>query len=93
MYLTHNGREVSGRVISHNKESDEVLVHVKPSYAEDDGELFRPLEELRLMASRKSARLQDQDTDYSRLADIHSSESKKRTVSNVIDVPFPVKPR
>ena len=92
VYLTHNGREISGRVISHNRESDEVLIHVKPTTSDEDGELFRSLEELRLMASRKSARLQDQDTDYSRLADVHS-ESKKRAVSSVIDVPLPAKQR
>ena len=92
VYLTHNGREVSGRVISHNRENDEVLIHVKPSSSDEDGEIFRSLEELRLIASRKSARLQDQDTDYSRLADVHS-ESKKRAVSSVIDVPLPAKQR
>ncbi len=178
MYLTHNGREISGHVISHNRASDEVLIHVAPSSGLDgETELFRPLDELRLMASRKSARLQvslpargqgqavgsklsektmdelmsgsgqssrsegqgplnvghpinsamlqekpglncvrvrmwpslpphslpvwlteslfisqDQDTDYSRLADVHS-ESKKRAVSSVIDVPLPAKQR
>ena len=48
----------------------------------------RRLDDIRLMASRKSARLQDHDTDYSRLADLHP-ETKKRPVSHVIDVPTP----
>ncbi len=93
IFLTHNGREISGRVISHDRSSEEVLLHVKPQSPGEDGEIFRQLDELRLMASRKSARLQDQgDQDYSRLADLHP-EGKKRAVSSVIDVPMPAKQR
>jgi len=62
-------------------------------------EVTRRVEDVRLMESRKSARLQDQDMDYIRLADpplgvtggngVTSGglECKKRTVSSVIDVP------
>jgi len=82
VYLTHRGREVSGTVVEYDPERDEVVVDVR-----DEIELVRKLEDVRLMESRKSARLQDQDTDYSRMADLHPELPKKRTVSSVIEVP------
>jgi len=90
VYLTHNGREVRGIVNKHDNFTDDVTVSIQhPAVGNRTLEVTRPLEDCRLVASRKSARLQDQDTDYSRLADLHSSENKKRTVSHVIDVPIP----
>lgn len=86
VFLTLNGREVSGQVINHAVEVDEVLVNVQFSNG-DDLEVIKRLEEVRLMKSRKSARLLDQDTDYSKLADLQLTEPKKRTVSSGIDVP------
>lgn len=48
-------------------------------------ELRKKLEEVRLLESRKSARLMDQDTDFARLADM--AGDRKRASSHVIDVP------
>ena len=86
VFLTLNGREVTGTVIQHNNDSDEILTSVITSTGEEV-ELTKRLEEIRLMRSRKSARLQDQDTDYSKMADLQLSESKKRAVSSGIDMP------
>ena len=86
VFLTLNGREVNGTVLQHNRDSDEVLMNVVLQNG-DEVEVTKRLEEVRLLKSRKSARLLDQDTDYSKLADIHLSEAKKRTVSQGIDVP------
>ena len=49
-------------------------------------ELKKRIEELRLLESRKSARLMDQDTDFARLADM--AADRKRTSSNYIEVPI-----
>lgn len=86
VFLTLNGREVAGLVINHVVDVDEVLVEVQLNNG-DNIEVIKRLEDLRLMKSRKSARLQDQATDYSKLADLQLSEPKKRTVSSGIDVP------
>lgn len=83
VYLTMNGREVSGRVVEHRQDTDEVSValpFVNNAY------VTRKLDDFRLLKSRKSARLLDQDTDYCKLADVHT-EAKKPAVSHVIDVP------
>jgi hypothetical protein len=48
-------------------------------------ELKKRLEEVRLLESRKSARLMDQDTDFARLADM--AGDRKRPSSHSIDVP------
>jgi len=86
VFLTLNGREVSGTVINHSTEVDEVLASV--SLPNDDNiEIIKRIDEVRLMKSRKSARLQDVDTDYSKLADLQLTETKKRTVSSGIDMP------
>lgn len=50
-------------------------------------EVQKRLEEVRLLESRKSARLADQDTDFARLADM--AGDRKRTASHTIDVPAP----
>ncbi|XP_064652997.1 zinc finger protein 395-like isoform X2 [Lineus longissimus] len=85
VYITHNGREITGQVSDHDVDLDEVFITSKLP----DGEvveLTRKVDDVRLMESRKSARLQDQDTDYSKLVEMHP-EPKKRAVSHVIDVP------
>ena len=91
IYATNNGREVEGRVCEHeSKFTDVVTIAVLSGLKEVV--LERPLDELRLMESRKSARLQDShDTDYSKLASSSTGagDAKKRTVSHVIDVPAP----
>lgn len=86
VFLTLNGREVTGLVINHWSETDEVEVSAVLTSG-DEMIVTKRLEEVRLMKSRKSARLADQDTDYSKLADLQLGESKKRTVSSGIDVP------
>lgn len=88
VYVTHNGREVSGTVIEHCLSRDEVLITINPSqqnhHISHKAEVRKRLEEVRLLESRKSARLQDLDTDYSRLAE-GQTELRRRTMS--IDVP------
>ena len=93
VFLTQHGREVPGtieRVFVGPDADDDTRLTVKIAAGSGDDELTvnRRLDDIRLMASRKSARLQDHDTDYSRLADLHT-ETKKRPVSHVIDVPTP----
>lgn len=86
VFLTVHGREVNGVVVQHETDSDHVVVNVRLTSGEGVDLEVRS-EDLRLLESRKSARLVDQDTDYSKLADISVSEPKKRPVSHVIDVP------
>ena len=87
VFITNNGRECAGTVIHHNLAKEEIKIQVHIPDAQDF-EVVRKQDDVRLLESRKSARLQDQDTDYSRMLDMHS-ETKKRTVSSVIDVPGP----
>lgn len=86
VYVTHNGREVSGVVIYHWPHIDEVQIRVSVN-PNETMELKKKLEEVRLLESRKSARLHDQDQDYSRLAEYGPHEARKRPTSHVIDVP------
>lgn len=94
VFLTLNGREVCGVVLRHDRDIDEVVVSLKTPSGEDF-DTARRLEEVRLLESRKSARLVDQaDTDYSKLADLqlctmndHHTTNKRRIPSHVIDVP------
>lgn len=86
VFVTMNGREVSGVVANHDRKFDEVVISVRQANNEE-ATINRKLEEVRLMESRKSARLVDQDTDYSKLADLQLSEPKRRAVSHSIDVP------
>ena len=97
VFLTHQGREVKGVVKRHNSDSDEVSIELVRVPNQDWGEdwkvpmVRRRLEDVRMLESRRSARLQDQGgQDYSRLADPHSADNtKKKAVSHVIDVPVP----
>lgn len=50
-------------------------------------ELKKRLDEVRLLESRKSARLADSDTDFARLADMGTGSERKRASSHSIDVP------
>ncbi|KFM71616.1 Zinc finger protein 395, partial [Stegodyphus mimosarum] len=83
VYVTHNGREVKGMVSHHRPDTDEVELSL-PAVGLI---LKKRLEEIRLIESRKSARLQDTDTDYSRLAD-GQPEPRRRASSLSIDVPY-----
>ncbi|GAB6029823.1 hypothetical protein CHUAL_005534 [Chamberlinius hualienensis] len=93
VYVTHNGREVSGSVICHWPHIDEVQIRATVN-TDELIDLKKKLEEVRLLESRKSARLHDQDQDYSRLADVGGASTvetvnRKRQTSHVIDVPTP----
>ncbi|WAR16186.1 ZN395-like protein [Mya arenaria] len=85
-FLTLNGREISGTVINHATDMDEVLLNVQLVNG-DEIDIIKRIDEVRLLKSRKSARLQDQDTDYSKMADLQLTEARKRTVSSGIDMP------
>lgn len=83
VFVTHNGREVKGVVSDHRPDTDEVELSLPSA-----GLVLRKrLEEVRLIESRKSARLLDSDTDYSRLAD-GQPEPRRRASSLSIDVPY-----
>lgn len=96
VYVTYNGREVSGVVMDHDVARDEVLITIQPSqhnhHISQSVELRKRLEEVRLLESRKSARLQDLDTDYSRLAE-GQGELRRRAASLSIDVPASINGR
>lgn len=85
VFLTYNGREVSGIVQHHNTNNDDVIVIISPPGHDGQLELRKRLDEVRLLESRKSARLMDQDTDFARLADM--AGDRKRASSHCIDVP------
>jgi len=72
VFVTNGGREVEGRVAEHHVTQDIVEVEAK-----DIGRISKKLEEIRLMESRKSARLLNTDTDFSRLADFNIVEQRK----------------
>jgi hypothetical protein len=59
------------------------------NYYQPPLELKKKLEEVRLLESRRSARLVDQnkDTDFARLADM-AGDRRARAASNNIDVPM-----
>lgn len=86
IFLTYNGREISGHIVHHDTLVDEVTVSINPPGHEGIIELKKRIEEVRLLESRKSARLMDQDTDFARLADM--AADRKRTLSNMIEVPI-----
>ncbi|XP_053600784.1 zinc finger protein 395 [Plodia interpunctella] len=84
VYLTYNGREVRADVVSHDHHSDEVNVQVHAPATEARIDLKKRLDEVRLLESRKSARLADVDTDFARLADMAGD---RRRISATIEVP------
>lgn len=89
VYITYNGREVSGVVDCHDEYTDEVLLTVDVSNGHCNSLIVHPiqvrrrLEEMRLMESRKSARLLDWDTDYSRLACEGQTEQIRNRTSSM----------
>ena len=86
VFVTMNGREVGGLVAHQDRRTEEVIIIVKQPAGEEIT-IHRKVDEVRLMESRKSARLVDQSTDYSKLADLQLTEPKRRAVSHNIDVP------
>ncbi|XP_004529210.1 transcription initiation factor TFIID subunit 1 isoform X2 [Ceratitis capitata] len=93
VFLTFNGRETSGDVVSHDAEKDEVVVKIMTIGNEEPIELKKRLEEVRLLESRRSARLADQerDTDFARLADMGGD--RRRATSLSIEVPNSISPQ
>ncbi|KAF7989733.1 hypothetical protein HCN44_008407 [Aphidius gifuensis] len=85
VYLTYNGREINAEVTYHREHLDEVEVVFAPNGQENPMTLTKRIDEVRLLESRKSARLADQDTDFARLADM--AGDRKRASSHSIDVP------
>ncbi|XP_065075189.1 zinc finger protein 395 isoform X2 [Ochlerotatus camptorhynchus] len=87
VFLTYNGRESAGEVLQHDDLKDEITVKIVPVGQEAPIELTKRLEEVRLLESRRSPRLADQekDTDFARLADMAGD---RRRQSHSIDVPF-----
>ncbi|XP_015171873.1 PREDICTED: zinc finger protein 395 [Polistes dominula] len=83
VYLTYHGREIQAEVTQHRE--DEVEVIIAPNGQEGTTSLTKRIDEVRLLESRKSARLADQDTDFARLADM--AGDRKRASSHSIDVP------
>ncbi|CAK9823184.1 Zinc finger protein 395 [Anthophora retusa] len=84
VYLTFNGREIHAEVTQHREHLDEVDVIIAPN-GQETMRLTKRIDEVRLLESRKSARLADQDTDFARLADM--AGDRKRASSHSIDVP------
>ncbi|XP_042189241.1 zinc finger protein 395 isoform X2 [Callorhinchus milii] len=80
VFLTVNGREEVGLVETHNKERNEVQVHV----AGLGVRTLRRIEELRLMESRRSPRLQELEREHTRAG---PPEHSVGGTSSGIDVP------
>ncbi|XP_015121623.1 zinc finger protein 395 [Diachasma alloeum] len=86
VYLTYRGREIQAEVTMHKEHQDEVEVKIAATNgSEGPVSLTKRIEEVRLLESRKSARLADQKTDFARMADMTSD--RKRVTSHSIDVP------
>ncbi|XP_023036516.1 zinc finger protein 395 isoform X2 [Drosophila willistoni] len=87
VFLTYNGREQSGDVVHHDASKDEVVVKITTTGIEEPIELKKRLDEVRLLESRRSARLadQDRDTDFARLADMGGD---RRRTTHSIEVPL-----
>ncbi|XP_076349839.1 zinc finger protein 704-like isoform X2 [Tachypleus tridentatus] len=89
VYITFNGREVMGTVVHHRPNIDQVILTIQPSsyncHLTRPVEVKKKLEEIRLLESRKSVRLLDNDKDYCRLAE--GQEPRRRISSFTIDVP------
>ncbi|XP_033227454.1 zinc finger protein 704-like isoform X2 [Belonocnema kinseyi] len=84
VYLTYNGREIHAEVTEHNVKTDEVHVVFAPS-GQESMSLVKKLDEVRLLESRKSARLSNSDTNFAKLADVNS-DRKRSTSTNSTEV-------
>lgn len=74
VYVTHQGREVTGCVVKHSKTTNDVLIELECS----NGELIeavKRLDEVRLMESRRSARLNN-DSDQSQYIDVPRTKTR-----------------
>lgn len=90
VYVTHMQREMSGRVVRHDFDSQDVIITLNDGDCET---LLKKIDEVRLLESRKSARLINSDTDFSKLADLNISLSNsavtdaRKAISKAIEVP------
>lgn len=77
VFITHQGREVCGCVIKHNRATNEVLIELECSNGEMI-EAIKRLDEIRLMESRRSARLNnDADGGQSQHIDVPRTKATK----------------
>ena len=91
IYLTYNGREVSGVVDCHVSNDEVFLTIDNTSNNCNQNSLInqtpikvkRRLDEIRLLESRKSARLQEIDTDYSKVAEGQTDPAIRRRTSSM----------
>ncbi|CAG0891217.1 unnamed protein product [Darwinula stevensoni] len=74
VFFTHNNREVTG-LVKQLLANDEVLISLQSEHRNSPTEVKRRAEEIRFVESRKSARLQDSELDFAKLADMTSSSS------------------
>lgn len=74
VFITHRGREVSARVVSHNEDDDVLRLII----ASESQQITVKLHEVRLLPSRKSGRLQEHP-DYSVLANGRRSPDEEAT--------------
>merc|ERR1712029_1049289 len=85
VFITHNNREFQGVVRYHRPNIDQVIVQL-----EGGPEVKKKLEEIRLLESRKSARLVCQGPattkDFSKLADFNIVHERKRINSETSDI-------
>eukprot|EP00095_Tigriopus_kingsejongensis_P006543 maker-scaffold515_size150689-snap-gene-0.29 protein:Tk06543 transcript:maker-scaffold515_size150689-snap-gene-0.29-mRNA-1 annotation:"zinc finger protein 704-like" len=88
VFVTHNHREMCGKVVRHDFDSQDVLVKVSGGLMEEETVLMK-IDDVRLLESRKSARLVNSDTDFSKLADlsIAMADKKKALKGLSSDVP------
>ncbi|XP_050443437.1 zinc finger protein 395 [Adelges cooleyi] len=85
VYITFNGREISGDVVVHRPDTEEVRVAITPPGHEGSIEVIKKLDDVRVLESRKSARLMDQDTDFARLADM-SDRKRSSSSQNAVEI-------
>ncbi|TRY72744.1 hypothetical protein TCAL_00188 [Tigriopus californicus] len=76
VYVTHCNREMQGAVVHHRPNIDQVIIQL----LNGGPEVKKKLEEVRLLESRKSARLigHGANTDFSKLADFNIVHERKR---------------
>jgi hypothetical protein len=83
VYVTYCNREMQGSVVCHRPNIDQVIVRL----LNGGPEVKKKLEEVRLLESRKSARLIGHgNTDFSKLADFNIVHERKRLNSETSDM-------
>jgi len=82
VWVTNANREMEGCVLHHRPNIDQVIIQLNGG-----PEVKKKLEEVRLMESRKSARLIGHgNTDFSKLADFNIVHERKRINSETSDI-------